>query len=431
MAQGMEKLEDVPGTLDSLILGVAAPAVTPSPVSGPRFIRADTGAIKVLVKNIVEALRYPEWCGVTVRYDTFRNEVLWGDRPVHDIDTTRLNITLTELGIGPGAIRTEMLESAMALVAHEREFDSAIEWLTPLVWDHTPRCATFCPRYLGTEDTPYHRAVSLYWWTAHAGRVLRPAGVQADSAIILVSTQGTGKTSVTKAMVPLPEHYVEIQLHGDDKDRIRKMRGKLIGELAELSGLKSRDAESIKALISATGDSLVDKYEKHAQDLSRRLVFVGSSNNDDFLSDPTGNRRFYPVYVGDHQDLQAIRRDRDQLWAEAAHLFLAKGEVMWEDAARLVLAEHHKFEDVDSWEEDIIPWLNCPENWLLTDQATQYVRTGKILTEALSIEKGRRSKRDEYRIGRIMARYGCCTKIRVVNSKATKVWVKQDSKENI
>jgi hypothetical protein len=435
-ADGFEDCSDGTEAVLTSFVGetVHSPASAPSPVSGPRFLRnPSTGAIKVLVKNVVEALRHPDWCGLVVRYDTFRNVVIVGPpescRSIRDTDSTALNIRLAERGFGPGAVSNDMIERALSFAAHEREFDSAIDWLRGLPpWDGVSRVPHFCSRYLGSEDTPYHQAVSRYWWTSHAGRVLVPSGVQADAAIILVSQQGTGKTTVVKHLVPKPEYYTTISLSGDHYNRIREMRGRLVVELAELHGLKSRDAESIKAIISAMGDTLVDKYEKHAQDLARRCVFVGSSNNDDFLSDPTGNRRFLPVYVGPKQAIDLLLRDRDQLWAEGAWRFDQFHEVDWRDAQRLVLAEHCKFEEVDAWEESIFDWLDDSSNWTVTLTSgfdPHYVTCSRVLREAIHMDTQRQSARDMHRIGRIFVRYGLMKRVHRVAGHQTKVWVRK------
>jgi predicted P-loop ATPase len=193
-------------------------------------------------------------------------------------------------------------------------------------------------------------------WIEDANEIKR---MQADIAIILISTQGTGKTSSIKAMVPHADEYVELSLLDRDEDLSRAMRGKLIGEMAELRGLNSRDLESIKAWISRQREEWVPKYLEFSRTFPRRLVLVGTSNQEEFLADETGNRRFAPIIVGERQDRDGIVRDREQLWAEAAVLFEEKG-VLWQEVELLAKAEHGRFEIHDAWLETVRDWLHEP-----------------------------------------------------------------------
>ena len=441
---GMEALPDEvgsgPGIVEALV-GPVGGSTTVSPIVGPRFVlHATTRLPKVLEVNISEALLHPTLYTLpVVRYDRFLDlttvDTPTGPRPLTDIDISTINYCLSRHQFGPGAIPHSMINSAVAHVASLRAYDSAIDWLASLHHDGVPRIAAFCSRYLGSEDTPYHRALSRYWWTAHAGRVMTP-GVQADAAIILVSKQGTGKTSTAKRLVPSESQYVAINLGKSEADNIRRMRGKLVCELAELSGLKSRDLETIKSIISATHDSHVEKYEKRSKDLSRRIVFVGSSNNDDFLSDPTGNRRFLPLYVGERQDLEAIARDRDQLWAEGRDLFLLLGDVDWREVQQLVLDEHPKFDEDDPWDDTVFQWLDDAHNWLKTTSCyapsgaplhgetreTQYVTIARVLHEALHIDTARQVARDMHRVKRLLVRYGLEKVVIRVAGRQQKAW---------
>lgn len=436
MAEGFEDISVATnGTNESLqafLDGVPAIGEVEHPVNGvPKFIRTDQH-IRVLIYNVVEALRHPEWAKMFVRLDTFTGKIMIGPpgscRMIHESDSTRLNIHLTENTFGPGAVSDEMITRAIKFVAHERAYDAAVEWLTGLPeWDGVSRIEHFCAHYLGSEDTPYHRAVGRYWWTSHAARVLSPRGIQADAAIILVSPQGTGKTTTVKSIVPNEAYCAAIHLNAKREDIIRDMRGRMIMEMAELQGLKSRDAESIKALISAVSDTFTNKYEKYAEDVPRRCLFVGSSNNDDFLSDHTGNRRFLPVYVGDRQALEKIVADRDQLWAEGKFLFEALGEVDWRDAQRLVRAEHCKFEEIDAWEEKVFQWLDHDGNWEVDDinaVRTPYVTSSKALWMALGMDYAKQSARDMHRMVRVFTRYGLKKTNHRLLGHQTRIWIR-------
>ena len=142
----------------------------------------------------------------------------------------------------------------------------------------------------------------------------------------------------------------------DDDDMARNIRGKLVGEIAELRGLRGRDQESTKAWITRRDETWCPKYREFQVTYPRRIVLIGTSNEREFLDDPTGERRWLPVEAG-AVDVEAIERDREQLWAEGATRFLASG-IAWREAEQLARAEHAKFKVVDEWQDLVQRWLD-------------------------------------------------------------------------
>ena len=407
---------------------VAGPGAHPHPNDGPHFNRdLKSGLIKPLLQNVVLALGDPDFCGHRLTRDDFRDVLLLDDRPFKDSDYTELTLKLVKPARRFLAIPSEMLKQAVGYVAEQHAFDSAIQWLRGLPsWDGTPRVTTFCSRYLGVDDSAYTRAVSRYWWTAHAGRVLVP-GIQADIAIILISTQGTGKTSSIKAMVPHADEYVELSLLDRDEDLSRAMRGKLIGEMAELRGLNSRDLESIKAWISRQREEWVPKYLEFSRTFPRRLVLVGTSNQEEFLADETGNRRFAPLLVGARQDRDGIARDRNQLWAEAAVLFGEQG-VLWQEAEALAKAEHSRFEIHDAWLETVREWLHEPGVQAQAPADCEFVRMDDVLQGALKLDVKFCKPYEQLRLGKILHQLGYRRGTKRVDGVAKKVWFSANAK---
>jgi predicted P-loop ATPase len=274
---------------------------------------------------------------------------------MRDEDVTLMRERLESVGFI--AAPKELVRDACIVVAARNVFDSAQMWLEGLRWDGVPRVETFMSVYLGCEDTGYSRAVGRYLWSALAGRVLVP-GVKADMVPVLCGGQGKVKSSAIEAMVPSDDFYVEIDLKEAEDKTARKMRGALVGEVAELSGLHTRDREEIKKFVTRKVEKWVPKYREFATSFRRRLVFVGTSNRMDILDDDTGNRRWLPIEVLRAAWLAGIVRDRDQLWAEATVLFRARG-VCWQEAEALAPVEHEKFNMVS---EDL--WLPRIESWL-------------------------------------------------------------------
>lgn len=433
LTDGFEALTSVEGDALAALTGdedlIGRDPLLPAPVSPlelPHFDRTKEGHIKPLLHNVVLALQRDDVCGLTLTRDRFKDEVYLQDasgmKKIGNEDYVELALRLHALRFGPGPIPSQMLRDAVWYVANKHSFDSAIDWLTTLPpWDGEARVDHFCARYLGSDPSLYATAVSRYWWTAMAGRVMVP-GIQADMAIVLISTQGTGKTSTLRSLVPSPDMYVELSLADRDEELSRSMRGKLIGELAELRGIASREMEGVKAWVSRRCDEWRPKYKEFTETFPRRLVLVGTSNQEEFLADETGNRRWLPVRVGAKQDVDRIVADREQLWAEAKALFSAHS-ILWKEAETLARAEHYDFEIHDIWEEAIQRWLATPELDGVMPCARSFIRLEDVFHDALHIESRQLRVSDQHRLGKIMKTLGYQKVNKRVAGQQTKVWV--------
>lgn len=391
----------------------------------PTFKRDKNGRIEATIENVALAVRRADLCGMDVRFDRFRDEIMYATKgndwqPFRDADYSRLRIVLERAGFK--AIGRELIRDVVLLVADENPFDSAITWLEGLPWDGVPRVETFLQQYFGADDSPYTRAVSFYLWSAMAGRVLEP-GVKADMVPILIGGQGEFKSSTVAAMAPAPEFFTEVNFHEQDADLARKMRGRLLAEIGELRGLHTRDLESIKAFITRTHENWIPKYREFAAQFPRRLVFIGTTNKEEMLADDTGNRRWLPVRTG-AADIEAVKRDRDQLWAEARELFKLFG-VMFQGAETMGREVHKQHTITEPWTEEIANWLSTPD--VLTGiepQTREFLQVGEVAREALRIEIKHLGKREEMRICESLRACGFSRVQRQVNGKNAKVWAK-------
>lgn len=418
MARDHGWVEDVSGEFEV----VAARHADEEPL--PAFKRDKNGRIEATIENVTLAVRRADLCGMEIRRDRFRDEIMYAQhdndwRTFRDADYSRLRIALEKSGFK--AIGRELIRDVVELVSDEQHFDSAVLWLESLPWDGVSRAETFLQAYFGAEDTPYTRAVSLYLWTAMAGRVLVP-GIKADMVPILVGEQGAVKSSSVAAMVPSPEFFTEVSFHEKDEDLARKMRGRLLAEIGELRGLHTRDLEGIKAFITRTHENWVPKYKEFATLFPRRLIFIGTTNQEQFLADETGNRRWLPVRTG-RADIEAVKRDRDQLWAEARELFGLLG-VAYQGAEELAKEVHAEHTITDPWAEEIAKWLNEPET--LTGEiprARDFLQIGEVALGALRLEPKSVGKREEMRISNSLRECGFMRVLRWVGGKRKRVWV--------
>jgi predicted P-loop ATPase len=391
------------------------------------FERNTKGEILPTLPNVRLALHSAAVSGCRIRYDEFRDEIMiardttdeW--RSFTDEDYTGLRMQFEQGGaLGRfKPIGRELIRDAVSFVAKESRFDSAIFWLESLKHDGKSRIETFMRDYFGADDTPYTRAVSRYLWTALAGRVLSP-GVKADMVPILVGAQGIRKSSGIAAIVPAPEQFAEISLVERDDNLARMMRGKLVGEIAELRGLHGRELEAVKAFITRTHEQWVPKYREHADAYARRTVFIGTTNEDEFLADDTGNRRWLPVKVT-NGDPDSIARDRLQLWAEARDLFNAHG-VKHADAQALAREAHQEHMIHDAWEHAILAWLDECEFGEAVPRREGQFTMHDVLTGALKMDAKAIRRVDEQRAGRVLKGLGFGNRNTRDGLRVKKVW---------
>jgi hypothetical protein len=332
-----------------------------------RLIRGDFGP-KGNEANVETALLHaPEMVG-RLRFDAFRNalevrDVPWppnvaGWREWDDTDDTNLAAWCQRADID---IQNRARSSAVAVAVGRRfSYHPAKDYLRSLAWDGAPRIDEWLNALLGVayKSQPhmdYVRAVGAKWLIGAVARLMRP-GCKVDTALILEGPQGVGKSSAARILAGEAWFADQISdLHG--KDAAQDLRGKWIIELGELSAMTRSDVERTKAFMSRSTDHYRPTYEKHAKDFPRQCVFIGSTNRDDYLQDDTGNRRFWPVRCGTI-DLAHLRRDRDQLWAEAAVRFDA-GERWWLDKGVADAAHEEQAErvQVDPWRDIVLDWL--------------------------------------------------------------------------
>jgi hypothetical protein len=389
------------------------------------FAAAAGGVIPPTLVNLQAALRSAEG-GVKLGYDAFLDRITLGDQAFRDVDYVKLRTSFEERGFK--SVPAELMRDAVRVVAHDNTYDSLADWARALVWDGVPRVETALCTYFGVAESPYARATSQYLFTALAGRALVP-GCQADMALILVGDQGSRKTHGVKALAPTPEAFGNADLSKvveDDAASARRLRGKSIIELGELRGLASKDDEAVKEWVSRRNEAWSPKYVEFESVYPRRCVLLGTSNRNDLLSDPTGNRRWLPVMTG-YVDDAAIERDREQLWAEGVAGFLESG-VIWSGAEQLAKTEHENFRQVDPWEQTVSDWLSESPPMAPGDAAPRPprgasgVRMEEVARGALGMSATHLGRREELRIAKVLRALNYEKCVIRFNGRNTKTW---------
>jgi len=338
-----------------------------------------------------------------LRYDAFRERIVGGELPWRtaveewtDEDTAKLRSWLHRyensygIDVGRGDV-----DAAVSATAHDNAFHPLRDWLTGLAWDGVARLDLLWIDYFGAADTPYARGVGARWAISAVARAFAP-GCQVDYAPVLEGPQGLGKSTGLGLLVGADWFFNSGLDLTNLKSAYETIQGKWVVELGELDALSKADITRVKAFLTSQQDHFRAAYARHAVTHPRQVVFVGSTNEDRYLKDATGNRRFWPVACG-VIDRDAIRRDREQLWAEAVVRYRA-GEAWRPDEALSRLAadeQEHRFQ-ADEWEEPVSVWLG------LRDGVTTY----EVLTQALAIDKGRVGPREGMRCAAVLRRLG-------------------------
>ncbi|MBO7710589.1 MAG: hypothetical protein J6S83_08980 [Lachnospiraceae bacterium] len=217
------------------------------------------------------------------------------------------------------------LQDALLIYFSSHKVNPLLAILDNLQWDGKPRVEHFLHDVMKADDTDYIRECSRLIFAGGIHRAYNP-GCKFDDMIVLIGGQGAGKSTIVRWLNIEDQFYQEIKTIAG-KEGIEAIRGVWIGEVSELMAMtRVKEAEAVKAYITSQKDSYRPPYQKNVQTIPRRCVFIGTTNNPQFLTDKTGNRRFYPVICKsdgykllDHET--EVRDYINQAWAEAVCRF--------------------------------------------------------------------------------------------------------------
>ena len=291
-----------------------------------------------------------------------------------------------------GIVSSQKVDDALALEFEKKRFHPIVEYLKSLNWDKTQRVDELLIKYFGAEDNAYTRAAIRKMLCAAVARVFEP-GVKFDTALILVGPQETYKSTFIKKLGKhwFSDTFTTVQ----GKESFEQLQGAWIIEMAELSGLKKAEVETIKHFISKREDQFRPAYGRTVETYKRQCVFFGTTNKDDFLRDPTGNRRFLPIDVRPEFITKSVPEDLteeeiDQIWAEAYALYKA-GEPLYMTGEEDIIAkiEQHKHSETDERKGVIEEYLNkkYPTNWNSMDLYDRRQWLDDSLSESGTIQK--------------------------------------------
>ena len=314
-------------------------------------------------------------------------------RVLTDVDVGKLQETLQRIALL--RLPKDVMRQAVGIVAHERRFHPVRDYLDGIVWDGTPRLATWLSSYIGTEATVYTEKIGTMFLISMVARILDP-GCKVDHMLVIEGPQGQLKSTACGVLGGewFSDNLPEV---GSGKDVFQHLRGKWLIEVSEMHAMSRAETSILKSFISRTHERYRPPYGYLDVIEPRTCVFVGTTNKAVYLKDETGGRRFWPVKAGEIQ-IEALILDRDQLLAEAVRKYL-QGVHWWPDRQfecdQIVPQQASRYE-ADAWEENIAAYL----------KSKQRVTIGEVAKLALFIETPRIGTADQRRIAAILGILG-------------------------
>lgn len=281
----------------------------------------------------------------------------------------------------------DTVKNALTEVVHMNTFHPVKSYLEDQNWDGVPRLDKLFVDYLGAANTPYVKAVTRKMFVAAIKRIYEP-GCKFDNMLVIVGPQGAHKSSILAKMGR--QWFSDSLKTFDSKEAGEHLQGAWIIEIGELAAMKKAEVDEIKQFLSKESDRYRVAYDRIVTDFPRKCVFFGTTNNNNFLQDATGNRRFWPIVADpDKRTKNHFEELTDvlvgQIWAEALSLYRC-GESLELDSALYADAQQMQEQhmDIDPREGLIIDYLDTllPDNWNDLDEydRQEYMRspTGSV-----------------------------------------------------
>lgn len=410
-----------------------------------RLVTKNNGQAEPCLLNVYLALKFDNaWRGV-LGFDEFSYRVTKRQAPPFaegkvgewtDQDDSFTAVWLAqEKGLAL-RVPSSMVAEAVQMVAQENSFHPVRDWCDQLTWDETTRLWGLFPVFLGSSvshhaelketESFYMATVATRWLLSAVARVYEP-GCKADYMIILEGRQGLGKSAFLRDLFT-DEWFADTPFVMGDKDSYQVLRGKWCVEIAELDSFNKADITRAKAFVSSQVDNYRPSYGRRNRDHPRQCIFGGTTNQDEYFRDSTGNRRFWPIFVTKY-DRAEFLKVRDQVWAEAVYLYKQGAAWLkehpaadappeefrwWPTPKESAVIEHHcAFREIRD------PWVDFIGAWLQSDEvlpaervgeplsSDRYLTTARILREALKVDIGRMDERAmATRVGKCMKQLG-------------------------
>lgn len=342
-------------------------------------------------------------------------------RPLSDADDAELRLYLERVY---DVTSKSQITDALTVVVRANSYHPVRDYLDAVTWDGRERLDTLFIDLFGADDSAYTRAVTRKAFAAAVARIYKP-GCKYDYVLVIVGDQGIGKSTTLAKMGG--DWFSDSMQTLTGKEALEQIQGSWLIELGELAGLRRADVDAIKHFVSKREDRFRVAYGKRVEHFPRRCVFFGTTNEEDFLRDVTGNRRFWVVNCKGARgriDFQTYLTPATvaQLWAEAKERY-AQGEPLYlaedglEEEARIIQDKHLEKDErsglVSEYLERELPtnWDALDpyqrRNWLQDENNRGTVKRDRVCileiwTECLGKDPNSITRRDSMELGRIM-----------------------------
>lgn len=316
-------------------------------------------------ENLKDILMYNEFSQVVEKSKMFPWEQSYNQQLTDD-DLGEMKIYLSKkYGVEYG--KENLLDVTLS-VAKRSSFHPIKSMIERTPWDGVKRAETMFIDYLGTDDNEYMRLVAKKWLVGAISRIYTP-GIRFEIVPVVTGKQGAGKSTLASKLGG--EFFSDDLKDMKSKDSKEFLLGSWIIELGELSAMRKSETEEIKSFISTRKDRYRPSYGRITNNYPRTCVFIATSNDNHYLKDMTGARRFFPVPVDAHERKKDVftmdANTVQQIWAEAFTFYNAGETCYFSKEEEATLAEPYRDDatEEDMMKTDVLEYLNIliPDNW--------------------------------------------------------------------
>jgi predicted P-loop ATPase len=355
-------------------------------------------------------------------FDVFSRRVMYFGAPAADGMDTEI---ATDLEYRYRLITdTKIIGEVAYFLAKEHAFHPVQDYLKSLTWDGVDRMTDIFFEVFDAsvpeQHLDFYRSAARKFFINCVARIFEP-GVKMDYMLVLGGKQYAGKSwSIRRLVSPpcAPKHgwFTDTKIDISNRDAFLQIAGNWFVEIPEMDSLKKAENTAQKAFLSSQVDRYRPPYGHHVVETPRDSVFIGTTNQEEFLADVTGSRRFLVVWVQNEVDVAWIEENRDQLWAEAYAAYMAGEDykLTSEDVAK-VNEVNEDYREHDAWEPIV-------QDFILRNQMTRITITD-VLVRALDINIGNVTKIHRNRAAEVLRALKCEPVLLHGAGKRVRSWV--------